>query len=198
MIKRIVNFVLFVFMVVALSGCASKYMKPSGLEATYTFKPSDTESLIIFMRPSSFGGAIQSSVFDVATSENVFVGIVSSKSKVVYKTTSGEHLFMVIGESADFMKASMEAGKTYYAMVTPRIGVWKARFSLKPLHKNDIGSDDFKDWYGNCDFVENTEASYQWAKDSAASIQSKREEYYQKWMNKPEHDRPVLNKEDGI
>ncbi|MEW6068332.1 MAG: hypothetical protein AB1610_08590 [Nitrospirota bacterium] len=150
------------------------------------------------MRPSFFGGAIQSSVFDVTTQENILVGIVSSKRKIAYKTSPGEHLFMVIGESADFMKANLEAGKIYYALVTPRMGAWKARFSLKPLHKNDIETDDFKDWDSSCEFVENTDASYQWARDNAESIQFKRERYYQKWMSKPEEDIPLLNKEDGI
>jgi hypothetical protein len=81
---------------------------------------------------------------------------------------------MMVGESADFMKASLEADKTYYALVTPRIVVWKARFSLKPVHKNALASHDFTDWDNNCAFVENTDASYQWARDNMPSYQGKR------------------------
>ncbi len=98
------------------------------------------------MRPSAFGGAVQSSVFDVATAENVLVGIISSMAKVAYKTAPGELIFMVVGESADFMGAEVEAGKKYYALVTPRVGVWKARFSLKPMHKDELQSEEFMDW----------------------------------------------------
>ena len=115
----------------ALSGCASKYMQPVGPERELIYEPSESEAVIIFMRPSAFGGAVQSTVFDVTTGENILVGIVSSKAKVAHKTTPGEHIFMVVGESADFMGAEVEAGKKYYALVTPRVGVWKARFSLK-------------------------------------------------------------------
>lgn len=181
----------------ALSGCASKYMQPVGPERELIYEPSESEAVIIFMRPSAFGGAVQSTVFDVTTGENILVGIVSSKAKVAHKTTPGEHIFMVVGESADFMGAEVEAGKKYYALVTPRVGVWKARFSLKPIHKDELESEKFMDWFSNCSFVENTDSSYQWARDNADSIQSKRETYYQKWMSKPEMDRPALYKEDS-
>jgi len=181
----------------ALSGCASKYMQPVGPERELSYEPSESLAVIVFMRPSAFGGAVQSSVFDVTTEENILVGIVSSKAKVAYKKAPGEYTFMVVGESADFMEAEVEAGKKYYALVTPRMGVWKARFSLKPIHKNELESDKFKEWFTSCSFVENTDSSYQWARDNADSVQSKRETYYQKWMSKPEMDRPALYKEDG-
>ncbi len=60
------------------------------------------------------------------------------------------------------MGAEVEAGKKYYALVTPRVGVWKAQFSLKPINKDELESEKFMDWYSNCSFVENTNSSYQW------------------------------------
>ena len=196
--KNLAVYALMSILALAATGCSSKYMKPAGPDAAALYAPSRDKAVIIFMRPSSLGGAIQSSVFDVTTSDNVLVGIVSHKSKVAYRVAPGEHLFMVIGASADFMRADLESGKTYYALVTPRIGIWKARFSLKPVHKNEFTSDDFKDWNSTCEFVENTEASYQWAKDNMPSVQEKRTTYFEKWMSKPEADRPVLNREDGM
>ena len=131
----------------AFNGCASKYMQPVDSERELSYEPSESEAVIIFMRPSAFGGAIQSSVFDVTNGDNILVGIVSSKAKVAHKTAPGEHTFMVVGESADFMGAEVEAGKKYYALVTPRFGAWKARFSLKPIHKDELESD--KLWNGS-------------------------------------------------
>jgi hypothetical protein len=162
------------------------------------YKPVGNEVLVVFMRPSTFGFAISSSVFDIRENSDEFVGIIPAKKKVVYKTTPGEHMFMVIGESADFMKASLQAGKTYYALVTPRMGVWKARFSLQPVSKEQLHSDELKDWIGSCEIVENTEASFQWAKDNAPSIQSKKVEYLKKWDAKPEEEKPLLNPDDGL
>ena len=182
----------------ALTGCTSSLMQPVSTDPAISYSPAAYEAVVIFMRPSMFGGAIQSPVFDVSTEENVLVGIVSAKSKVAYRTTPGDHLFMVVGESADFMKAELGAGKTYYALVTPRMGVWKARFSLKPIKRGELETKKFTDWESSCSFYENTDKSYQWVNDNLNSIQSKREVYYEKWMSKPEVNRPVLGEEDGI
>ena len=192
---------LLVIMIIALfvSGCAgsSRYMKlvPEH-ESSYT--PGGGRSLVIFMRPSGFAFAIQSSVFDITTGENKLVGIVSAKKKVAYQTDPGEHMFMVIGESADFMKADLQAGKTYYALVTPRMGAWKARFSLKPVHKDDLASGKAKKWESSCKPVQNTDASYDWARKNAPSIQSKKETFIKKWDEKPDSGKPMLNAEDGF
>ncbi len=50
---------------------------------------------------------------------------------------------MVVSEAADFAKADVEAGKTYYVLVTPRMGWWKARFSLRPLMREQLDGKDF-------------------------------------------------------
>jgi len=180
-----------------LTGCTSSLMQPVSTDPTLSYSPAAHEAVVIFMRPSMFGGAIQSAVFDVTTEENVLVGIVSAKSKVAYKTIPGDHLFMVVGESADFMKAELGAGKTYYALVTPRMGLWKARFSLKPIKRGELETKQFTDWESSCSFYENTAKSHQWVNENLSSIQSKREADYKKWMSKPEANRPVLREDDG-
>lgn len=198
MLKTWLRPVFFLAVVLISQGCTSKYMRPEAPDAALSHAPSAEKAVVVFMRPSAVGGAVQSSVFDVTTTENILVGIVSSKTKVAYRVSAGDHLFMVIGESADFMKAQLLAGKTYYALVTPRMGWWKARFSLRPIHKEDLSSEQFREWDSSCEFFENTEDSFQWARDNAPSIQSKREEYFKKWMSKPEEERPVLREEDGL
>ena len=183
---------------VASSGCiSSSLMKPAvGDAASYT--PKGNEATIIFMRPSVFGGAIQSTVVDATAANIKLVGIVSARTKVAYKTSPGEHLFMVVGEAADFLKADLAAGKTYYALVTPRMGVWKARFSLKAIHKDQLGTEDFKDWDSSTKLVENTPKSHAWAAENMTDIQEKKAEYLSKWNSKPLADRPVLHRQDGM
>jgi len=190
---------ILLIVVLSLFGCAgsNQYMKLSVPESVSAVA-SDNESLVIFMRPSTLGFAISSSVFDINDKDESFVGIVSAKKKVVYRTAPGEHMFMVIGESADFMRANLQAGKTYYALVTPRMGVWKARFSLRPVTKAELGSDQFKTWYADCEFTENTPGAVQWAKDNAESIRSKRVEYQKKWNGKSEADKPAINRDDCL
>ena len=102
---------------------------------------------------------------------------------------------MVVSEAADFMAAELEVGKTYYALVTPRLGVWKARFSLRPVTAEELASGKFAEWDDDCRFIENTPASHAWAKENWSDIQSKKVEYLQKWD--PRTDKPTLRPTDG-
>jgi hypothetical protein len=167
-------------------------------QAPYVLAASETQ--VIFMRPSFFGGAIQSSVFDITDNLAELIGIVSAGTKVRYVTQSGEHLFMVIGENADFMRAYLNPGKTYYALVTVRMGFLKARFSLKPVRRGELDGETFKGWGNSTTFVENTEQSRQWARDNWESISSKKAEYLQKYAAKSPAEKAevTLTVNDGI
>lgn len=154
--------------------------------------------MVFFLRPSKVGFAIQSSVFDVTEVESELVGIVSSQTIVPYRTKPGKKLFMVIGENADFMNAELEAGQCYYALVTPRMGVWKARFSLKPVHKDVLGKDDFEQWLSACSYARNTDASHAWAKQNKASVDKKKAKYMVKWKARSVESQPTLRTEDGV
>ena len=179
-----------------LVGCAgsSAHMRdvPDGRD---TFAPETGKALVVFMRPSGMGFAVQSSVFDITSGEPDLVGIVSAKTKVAYSTDPGQHRFMVIGESADFMDANVQEGLTYYSLVTPRMGFWKARFSLKPVHKAELGMDQFAEWFADTRWVENTQESGKWAMQNMTSIKTKQADYLPKWLDKP--DKPILVPDDG-
>ena len=189
----------FILALLFLFGCAGpvKNMREIPDErASYAPKPG--QALIVFMRPSSLGSAIQSSVFELVDDNPKLVGIVAAKKKVAYSLGPGEYLFMVIGESADFMTADIQEGKTYYALVTPRMGVWKARFSLKPIHKDELDSEGFTKWGKECHWVEKTYESDQWADSNMPSIQNKKAKYMETWLQRPEPERPALRTEDGL
>jgi hypothetical protein len=181
-----------------LSGCAGavKSMRAVPPDQAAT-SPVQGKAMVVFMRPATLGFAIQSSVFEVKQDEPMLVGIVAAKKKVAYQVNPGKHLFMVVGESADFMSAELDADKTYYALVTPRMGMWKARFSLKPVSAAELQSPDFNKWYGACEWVEKIAAADTWATENMPSIRSKQDAYYTKWMNKDSTARPMLHPEDG-
>ena len=159
--------------------------------------PDKGKAVVVFARPSGLGFAIQSSVFEVIDNKSSLVGIVAAKTKVAYSLDTGKHLFMVIGESADFMTADVLPNKTYYAYVTPRMGLWKARFSLEPKRKQDLGMPELSSALDECRLVEKTADSNNWALGHMDSIQSKRAEYYPDWLKMPEVERPHLFPEDG-
>jgi hypothetical protein len=148
----------------------------------------------VFMRPSSLGFPVHASVFD----DEKFICMVPYNSKFVYMAEPGTHQFMVISEAADFMKADLIAGKTYYAIVEPRMGAWRARFSLLPVHRQDIDKSDIQECIKNCQFVVNKASAPVWADINKPSILEKKAKYYEIWMQKNAADQPHLRAEDGM
>jgi hypothetical protein len=195
--KLFVPLIFSLLFVLLMSGCAGtvKHMQVVAVDKVVS-SPEEGKAMIVFMRPSTLGFAIQSSVFEITNNPSL-VGIVAAKKKVSYQLEPGEHLFMVVGESADFMSAELEANKTYYALVTPRMGMWKARFSLKPIPLEELNTPQFKEWLQDCEWVEKSPSSDVWASENMSDIRSKQGEYYVKWMNKEESDRPKLLPKDG-
>jgi hypothetical protein len=169
--------------------------------------PKPDQALIIFMRlPASFGKAFlfddygQSvSLHDVSGNDTKLLGIVKGGTKVSYDVVPGEYTFMVVGEAADFMKATVAAGKIYYVLVTPRVGFWQARYSLRPLRQSDFVNPDFPKWESSTYLVDNTPESEEWAKKHATDIEKKRARYWPEWSAKTleERDPQTLKLEDG-
>jgi hypothetical protein len=162
------------------------------------------DATVVFLRPSSVGGAIQASVYDVTGGKTTFGGIVSTKTRVSMHVPAGEHLFMVVAENADFMNATLDAGKSYYVLVKPRMGMWKARFSLIPIHRDpnakyNLDSADFTKWKSASQPVEKTPAADAWYAQHHADIEAKRLDYMQKWDRMLPQDKAVLtlHAEDG-
>jgi hypothetical protein len=196
-VKKLSSLML-VFIAVLLSGCAGsiKNMREVAADAP-ALKPQQGEAMVVFMRPSGIGFAIQSSVFDIVNDTPSLVGIVAAKTKVAYKTKPGTHLFMSVGENADFMTAELLPNKTYYAYVSPRMGMWKARFVLEPKTLKDLDEAGFKSDLEECKWVEVSAESQQWLSENMPSVQSKRTEYYADWQKQPEEEKLKLRPADG-
>lgn len=174
-----------------LQGCASSLMKPA--ESGALVAPQGENSRIVFLRPSSFGGAIQASLFDVTGGETRFLGVSSTKTKVVHDLPPGRHRFMVVSEAADFMEADLAPGKTYYAVVTPRMGAWKARFSLWPVKASSDNEFNWRNadvakWIRDAQHVSNTPQGEAWFEANKASIREKQAEYLAVWNQKTAAD----------
>lgn len=176
----------------------SKYMKK--VEGGAEIAATPNKATIVFMRPSSMAFAIQAPVIDITGAENVLVGIVSSKTKVAYKVDAGEHLFAVGGESADMMKATVEAGKIYYVVVGPRMGMWKARFVLDPIRKNEVKENaKLAEWLKDCTLMEMADSAQEWLKENTKSLNKKREKCLKAWGKAGEKEKSdgTLAVEDG-
>lgn len=167
--------------------------------------PAEGKALVVFVRSSFVGNNISASVYEAPDGETKFIGIVQNKQKVAYQAEPGVHRFMVIAENADFVDATLEAGKTYYILVSPRMGAWKARFSLLPIHPDakaeyNTQSADFKKWMEKTNFVEVTPSNQAWYEKHKADIEEKKADYLKKWTVMAPQDKAVLTikPEDGV
>ena len=115
---------LSILIILILTGCSGKVsnMQLANLGEKISL-PKEGNAKIVFLRPSTMGYAVQSSVFKIEDNNPKIVGIVAAKKKMSYNLVPGDYIFMVVGESADFMYVEVEANKTYYASITPRMGI---------------------------------------------------------------------------
>ena len=187
---------------VLLTGCSSM-MKPADNQA---IQPSSQDGAqVVFMRSAFTGKAIDASLYDVTDGKTQFIGILANGTKVAYPTAAGHHTFMVVSEAADFMAADLAPGKTYYSMISPRMGMWKARFSMWPVARDPKAeyssqSSDFKDWIADTKLVINSPESLSWFESNKTSVESKRVEYWPVWQNKSAADVALrtLHPADGL
>jgi hypothetical protein len=189
------RYLLIALLAIGLGACGGAAMMKADQEPTIR----QGEAMVVFMRSSFVGSAISASVFDVSGPEAKFIGIVNNGTKIAYPVTAGEHTFMVVSESADFMQAKILPGRTYYALVTPRMGVWKARFSFRPVRQNELSGSEFAGWNSSTHFVVNSPETQNWAAQNKADVASKRNQYWPEWNSKPANDRASqsLNPDDG-
>ncbi|NIL93393.1 MAG: hypothetical protein GTO71_02875 [Woeseiaceae bacterium] len=188
---------------ILVTGCASSRMIDAPEQQLVS--PSPDKAQIVFVRSSFVGSAIQAVIYDASGGGAQFVGILSNAKKLAYDVEPGKHTFMVVSEAADFMEAEVVGGKTYYAIVTPRMGAWRARFSMHPVRNGgpgefQIDSDEFRSWMADSKLSQNTPESYAWATENEASVLEKQREYWAVWQEKTPQARAerTLNPDDGI
>lgn len=182
---------ILVFLAVTLVGCASPNMRYS-VPAEGPVASSSNKALVYFLRPQKMGFAISAAVYD----DEKFIGFIPYGQKLPYLAEPGEHRFMVVSEAADFLAADLAPGKTYYINVTPRMGAWRARFSMAPITKEMLTKPKIQTWISNARLIDNKENAQEWASKNAESVWEKRTEYLKKWNQKAAEDRPYLKIDD--
>ncbi len=198
----------------ALLACAALAVLPAQAHSNKFMQPAASQqapqleagkAMLVIMRPSYYGGAIAASVYDITGGKTTLVGILGPKDKIAYPVEPGQHRFMVVAENADFMEATLDPGKTYYAVVRARPGVWKARFSLLPVHATsgdeyNLQNPEFQKWNAASEWVERTGRADAWFVDNHASVEEKQRDYLVKWDRMAPNDKAelVLHAEDGV
>ena len=162
--------------------------------AATTAAAADSASQIVFMRVSKLSTGVNAALFDVTEpGDPKYIGTINTASKLSYPVKPGLYTFMAVGDTAEFMQATVIAGKTYYALVIPRSGA--KRFTVEPVRQNEIGGKEFVSWDRSTRLMsDGTQQAY-----NAAEAAEKRQRYWQEWIRKSESQRAelTLNGEDG-
>jgi hypothetical protein len=192
---KLLSSILFCLLIILSSGCASQYMQPV-VHSPSTAQLTQEQSAIVFFRDTSFGGAIQAPIAEGVNDNVSFVGIVSANTKFLHKTTPGQHIYVAGGEGANLLFADLEPQKFYYVRVSPKMGLWKARFKFEPIlpgNSAELASD-----LSDCKWVAPNTESQTWFTENRASMQEKLNEALADDKKEGGAERVRLNKNDGL
>jgi len=189
-----------VFFATVLSGCLPSYLAKEAADQSIKQAPAD-KAQIVFLRTTFVGGAAQTQLLEVNNGKLSFIGGLDWGRKMVHLTTPGEKVFMVTTGVADFMKANVEAGKTYYVHIDSRY----VAFSLRPYRTDGTGKfntdrPEFDKWLAETTLMVNTPEASEMAEKNMADFQKAYDTYWPKWQTKTPDQKAelTLRKEDGV
>jgi len=184
---------LLVILCVATAGCSRRSgLMESGTKGGSLPVPPPDKAVVVFLRPAYTGHTISAAVYE----DETFLGIVMRHARLTHETTPGKHRFMVVSEAADFLDADLDGGKLYFVVVRPRMGVWRARFSLEPVTPSSANWAHLNDWLDETYPVSLNVEGTAWAQNNAGSVTAKREKYLRAYLQKA--SRPALLPADGV
>lgn len=196
-IDSIARIVFVAALTLLASGCGTvKYMQEMPAGSTVQ-APKPGKAMVVFMRSTFVGQAITASLFEIRNDNPELVALVANNTKVAYEVDPGKRLFMVVSESADYMSADVAANRTYYAFVIPRMGAFRARFSLAAVNRGGDKSQDAQSCLKSCRLVQKSSESDAWARENMSDIRSKHAQNYSRWNQKPSNEKPHLSPGDG-
>jgi len=164
-IKTNALFLLSLGILVAACAPFPGLMKP-GLDSIDAYKPTAGEATIVFLCCGGLMGGPgdgKIAIFDLVPEGDKLVGVPGSGKKIGYKTTPGEHLFMIVYAfqdrvqpfNIDFMEANFSAGKTYFSMVESLTPPFAGTFYfIKPLKKEEVETDKIEKIRKTTKFIE--------------------------------------------
>jgi hypothetical protein len=196
MVMRKLLLILLAGAMLTASGCASTLMQPMAPDSLPQTLP-DNEAMVVFLRPSFFGGAIQAPVAEVRDGLLMPVGIVSYGDKVLLTTEPGRHLFLVSGEAGYLLEANLEGGKVYYVYVTPYIGFMQARFKLEPVTPEQMQGQAFQKDLSQCQWRTAKPEIEQWFADNLPELNRKYANALEEYHNTPPQERLVIEPQYG-
>ena len=202
--KNAITIAFLFFSIILLTGCGGL---PTRWE--YTVKIDNLgdvpngKARIVFFTPRTTAGH----VIDATNDDLILLGSPRGGEGLVHDIEPGEYLFMVSSENADFIRATLEPNRTYYALVQWRFGVVLVRYGLWPIRNGSQGDYPFEServqgWLRNIDYVSAHEKylNFWGGERYMRGYQKQRDKYWPKWQEKSSEDKlsRTLLPKDGI
>lgn len=160
---------------------------------------------VVFVRHDPLGRGVQATLYEVHDIEPRFLGILSNGTRIAIDFTPGFHRLMVLGGRAEFFDAELIEGRTYYVLVQPIRGTFKARFLPRPVRNHDTAElHAHTPWFRKklaCTVrVEGTPDAEAWFAAKQDEIRDTTAEHLAKWKRKKasKRDANALRAEDGL
>jgi len=185
--------IILIALVVIFSGCSGSANVMNKAPNQNVNDPGNNYAQIVFMRDSIVAGAITAELFEISKGKIRFIGALPNGKKIVYKTSPGRKIYMAFGNAADFMMATVSAGKTYYSIVRPN---WATGgFAPTPIRRDkaaefNISSDEFKEWLEGTELIttDKTKARV-WFKDHREKIVKIYKDYWARFKEKSKKEK---------
>ncbi len=119
----------------ALGGCAgkSRLMAEAPTPAP-PIAPAPGSAVVVFMRPSGMGFAINFTIIDQAGN---FVGDSVAEAHFAVQVPPGTYLFIANAEDTDVVQATLAPDRIYYVEVIPQMGALSAAVKLDPVKPSE-------------------------------------------------------------
>lgn len=194
---------LFVFALVGVVPGVPPTFAQEARAAGTTPIPAEGKAVVVFFRPATgtaFIDGARHTLFEIKEShpDPQPFGIGGGGTKIAYHIEPGKHLFMVVGENAEYMTADLLPNSTYHVTVAVSAGRWRARYALRKTDAQDLASNDFKELLASSRWTESSATAQTWAASNMPSIKRRHAQYYSLWTSKPESERAALLPNDRV
>ena len=187
---------LFVLLAALVAGCEVPYM--TAIEPPQPLRPPPNSGLVVFVRPSTWGGNAYADILDEA---GHFVGRTSGGAHFATVAAPGPHMFAIWGENTDAVQIDVAPGKIYFVEVGITPGWITAQFHLYAITPKT------PQWATRDEWVRNTKQMrvdpqgqelFNGRESDVAERIRRAREHLQKYAGTPEQDKHFIAQTDGL
>jgi hypothetical protein len=124
--RRLWQGIAVVLLILFVVACAPRHM----IKQEPMQNPSAGKAIVNFMRPSSFGGGVQATIWD----SDKLIGFTAGKMAFQYECDPGKHLFIAWSEYKSPVEAELLPDRVYYIVLRMRMGWWRGRVHQVPIN----------------------------------------------------------------